>query len=168
MASTPIIPKSLQQVFRVNNMSLTAQSDHIVVENSSSRTDKEIKAIVASVGFSSVVEQDQVSKNFVFRVFASPEDMTSTALQETSHYFSFDELTQLLQPHAFRGRTVSGAVQDDWDCVNRMRKFVSPAFNKLVSNVVASHLKRQFYHESGDFWSIESFSFWLFSTVFYE
>lgn len=149
----------LQQAFIEKDLSINIRSDYIVVENSEDQAKKRISKIVKSVGFCPFIFKDKTDNKFAFTIspyrlpkFFSKNQSVSTIAsakicaerRDSAQYFSFDEVSSLLEAAKFFSKEESEDIEDPWLQINSCRSFVSSALNQALLDIISPYIKDKY------------------------
>jgi hypothetical protein len=155
------INESLRKAFNENNLLIKQKSDYVIVENSQDQTDEKIRRIISSVGFCPLISRNKINGNFVFTIVPyktpdfflakqivsqSPSDIHISQFlkitnENKTNYFSFDEISLLLEKMIFSNEQEIELPEDKWVSVNNFRSFVSTAFNNGLFELISKNVK---------------------------
>lgn len=155
---------SLNKAFIENNLIINQQSDYVIIENSQDQTEEKIRQIISSVGFCPLISQNKINGNFAFTIvpykipdFFSVKKKVSQIPcdihisqqlkindESQENYFSFDEISFLLEKMMFSNKPEIKNPKDKWSQVNSFRSFVSPALNDGLCELISKNIKDEY------------------------
>lgn len=155
------IDERLGQVLFVENQLLPKwQGDHFVIEKSQDQMQEKIRQIIASVGFCPFISPNKINGNFVFTIvpykipdfFLEKQGISEFSddihipselkiAEERVFYFNIKEISDLLKKTLFIDHQKGPLPEDEWSPVNNFRKFVLPALNKGLSDLILQNTR---------------------------